>query len=60
LTKLESKALAVQTRGRSRNVQVRSIDPTTNAKVNGNFSIETEIFLFPGDSLEEYGVFVGA
>ena len=33
--------------------------PTTNAEVDGNFSIETEIVLFPGDSLEEYGVFVG-
>ena len=25
----------------------------------GNFSVEAEIFLFPGDSREEYGVFLG-
>lgn len=25
----------------------------------GNFSVEAEIFLFPGDSQEEYGIFIG-
>lgn len=25
----------------------------------GNFSVEAEIFLFPGDSQEEYGIFLG-
>jgi hypothetical protein len=34
--------------------------PTANGDADGNFSLEAEIFLFPGDSLEEYGVFVGA
>jgi len=33
--------------------------PTTNADVAGSFSIEAEIFLFPGESAEEYGVFLG-
>lgn len=34
--------------------------PGANGDAAGNFSIEAEIFLFPGESLEEYGVFVGA
>ncbi len=27
--------------------------------IDGNFSLEAEIFLFPGESAEEYGVFLG-
>jgi hypothetical protein len=34
--------------------------PAVNGDADGNYSIEAEIFLFPGDSLEEYGVFLGA
>ncbi len=34
--------------------------PGANGDAGGNFSIEAEIFLFPGASLEEYGVFAGA
>jgi len=33
--------------------------PTTNGDASGNFSLETDIFLFPGDSREEYGLFLG-
>ena len=33
--------------------------PGTNGDVEGNYSFEAEIFLFPGDSLEEFGVFAG-
>jgi len=33
--------------------------PTANGDADGNYSIEAEIFLFPGESVEEYGVFVG-
>ncbi len=33
--------------------------PTTHAEADGNFSIEAEIFLFPRESAEEYGVFLG-
>ncbi len=28
-------------------------------QAKGNFSVEAEIFLFPGESLEEYGLFLG-
>jgi hypothetical protein len=34
--------------------------PTAHGDADGNFSIEAEIFLFPGESLEEYGVFAGS
>ena len=33
--------------------------PAANGDVAGNFAVEAEVFLFPGDSAEEYGVFVG-
>ena len=33
--------------------------PTTNGDASGNFSLEADIFLFPGDSREEYGLFLG-
>jgi hypothetical protein len=33
--------------------------PTANGDANGNFSIEAEVFLFPGESSGEYGVFLG-
>jgi hypothetical protein len=33
--------------------------PTAQGEVSGNFSLEAEIFLFPGESAEEYGVFLG-
>jgi hypothetical protein len=33
--------------------------PTANGDAGGNFSIEADVFLFPGESSEEYGVFVG-
>jgi hypothetical protein len=33
--------------------------PTANGDVAGNFSIEADIFLFPGESQEEYGLFLG-
>lgn len=32
--------------------------PSSNGDVAGNFTIEAEVFLFPGDSAEEYGVFI--
>jgi hypothetical protein len=35
------------------------LDPTAQAEADGHFSIEAEIFLFPGESAEEYGVFLG-
>ena len=33
--------------------------PSRFPEVIGNFSVETQIFLFPGESLEEYGVYIG-
>ena len=33
--------------------------PSSHGEVDGNYSLETEIFLFPGDSTEEYGLFLG-
>ena len=33
--------------------------PSTHGDVGGNFSLEAEIFLFSGESAEEYGVFLG-
>jgi len=33
--------------------------PAANGDVTGHFSLESEIFLFPGNSQEEYGVFLG-
>jgi len=33
--------------------------PTMQGDVAGNFSLEAEIFLFPGESPEEYGLFLG-
>jgi hypothetical protein len=33
--------------------------PAANGDLAGSFSLETEIFLFPGKSQEEYGVFLG-
>jgi hypothetical protein len=33
--------------------------PTTSGDAAGNFSIEADIFLFPGESREEYGLFLG-
>jgi hypothetical protein len=33
--------------------------PTANGEVSGNFSLEAEIFLFPGEAPEEYGIFLG-
>ena len=33
--------------------------PTLNGDASGNFSLEADIFLFPGDSREEYGLFLG-
>jgi hypothetical protein len=33
--------------------------PTTNGEIGGNFSLEAEIFLFPGEAADEYGLFLG-
>jgi hypothetical protein len=33
--------------------------PSANGDVGGNFTIESEVFLFPGPSTEEYGLFLG-
>ncbi len=33
--------------------------PTDLRSVEGNFSLEAQVFLFPGKSAEEYGVFIG-
>jgi len=33
--------------------------PSELPEVDGNYSLETQIFLFPGTSQEEYGVFIG-
>jgi hypothetical protein len=33
--------------------------PSAHGDVGGNFSLEAEIFLFSGESSEEYGVFLG-
>jgi len=33
--------------------------PTTQGEIGGNFSLEAEVFLFPGESTDEYGVFLG-
>ena len=33
--------------------------PSSQGEVDGNYSLEAEIFLFPGESTEEYGLFVG-
>jgi len=33
--------------------------PAANGDVAGNYSLESEIFLFPGESAQEYGVFLG-
>ena len=33
--------------------------PTANGEIGGNFSLEAEIFLFPGEAADEYGIFLG-
>jgi hypothetical protein len=33
--------------------------PTANGELSGNYSLEAEIFLFSGESPDEYGVFLG-
>jgi hypothetical protein len=33
--------------------------PTTHGDIGGNFSLEAEVYLFPGESADEYGVFLG-
>jgi hypothetical protein len=33
--------------------------PTTNGEIGGNFSLEAEVFLFPGEAADEYGLFLG-
>ena len=33
--------------------------PTTNGEIAGNFSLEAEVFLFPGEAADEYGLFLG-
>lgn len=33
--------------------------PTTNGEIDGNFTLEAEIFLFPGQATDEYGIFLG-
>jgi hypothetical protein len=33
--------------------------PAANGDVTGNFSLEAEVFLFPGDATDEYGLFFG-
>lgn len=33
--------------------------PATQGDLSGTFALEADIFLFPGDSAEEYGVFLG-
>jgi hypothetical protein len=33
--------------------------PSSHGEVDGNYSLEAEIFLFPGESTEEYGLFIG-
>jgi hypothetical protein len=33
--------------------------PTANGEIGGNFSLEAEIFLFPGEAVDEYGIFLG-
>jgi hypothetical protein len=33
--------------------------PAIHGEVDGNYSLEAEIFLFPGESTEEYGLFLG-
>jgi hypothetical protein len=33
--------------------------PMSHGEVDGNFSLESEIFLFPGESRDEYGLFLG-
>jgi hypothetical protein len=33
--------------------------PATNGDIGGNFSLEAEVYLFPGESADEYGVFLG-
>ena len=33
--------------------------PANNGEIGGNFSLEAEIFLFPGEAADEYGIFLG-
>jgi hypothetical protein len=33
--------------------------PASQGDIGGNFSLEAEVFLFPGESADEYGVFLG-
>jgi hypothetical protein len=33
--------------------------PTTNGEIGGNYSLEAEVFLFPGEATDEYGLFLG-
>lgn len=33
--------------------------PAAQGDIGGNFSLEAEVYLFPGESAEEYGVFLG-
>ena len=33
--------------------------PTTHGEIAGNYSLESEVYLFPGESTDEYGVFLG-
>jgi hypothetical protein len=33
--------------------------PATNGDIDGNFALESEIFLFPGEAADEYGIFLG-
>jgi hypothetical protein len=33
--------------------------PSTLSELGGNFSLESQIFLFPGTAQDEYGVFIG-
>ena len=33
--------------------------PTADGEMGGNFSLEAEIFLFPGEAADEYGIFLG-
>lgn len=33
--------------------------PAADGTVSGNYALEAEVFLFPGESQEEYGIFIG-
>lgn len=33
--------------------------PAANGDIDGNFTLEAEIFLFPGEAADEYGIFLG-